>query len=59
MNWKVPVSMKVMIVLSWVLFFIGLFSGNEQAMSVSVISLVVLSVAIQILDAICTTKGKE
>ena len=58
MNWKVPVSMKVMFVLSWVLFFIG-FSGNEHAMSVGVISLVVLSVAIEILDAIYTTKGKE
>lgn len=59
MKYKVSNEMKFTFILSILLFITGLFTGNDAVTGTSIVIFVILSVAIEILEAIFDFKKEQ
>ncbi len=56
MNYKLPTELKLMFIANVAVFITGIIINNDLVASTSVIIFVILSVSVQILDAIYESK---
>ena len=52
MKYKTSSNFKTMFVLAWLLFLVGIVTEREVAIGISVVIIVLLSVSVEILEAI-------